>query len=489
LNLNTNLATITHNAKSHNEECKKSMLLESEKSKIVEKKREENQKLVKLKNELKQLKKIKTIKKGARSKKTKTKRKIIVKLKSPKLLIENTSSKYGLRKRSQNEKSFQEDQDERDLHEINKSLSLLDNSSTSQKDLEKEDEIKAKKIDKELNTTNETSEGVINECDLELLAEEFGNVLDKSNTSSKQAENDSSKKNTSSIVITPIETTDVNKNSEESKKKRKRKRKSSTNENDKSSSILNKSMPQKPKTTLSDKYSANIIAENVDCSSIATESEYSEFFKRKLTEYVSSNWTSNGNARFISVENKIIYYFACVKNKTKAISCPIKCIIELDLNTKLARFMHNGSQHNHDENQCSIRMTLNDYQKKIVARDIDCQRCITPKDYDLFFKQTLSQLLSNNWLKQNETKLNEKDNKSTHYYVCKKNKNRNLKCPSKCFLELDLNTNKAIVMHNGKEHNHPVEPFKPKTQQPQFSCYVSLFIFRLFVNLIHEILW
>ena len=484
LNLDTNMALITHNAKSHNEACKRAIIIDSEKLKNVEKKKEENEKLIKkkkeenekltkLKDELKQLKKKTRLPRIIKSKKSK--RKIIVKLKSSKLQTENPASNYRLRTRSKNNKSNQEEQDEKDLDEINKSSKSLDDSGTSQK----EDKIKEKKtIEKETNSNGEMTEGVINERDLALLAEEFDDVLDKSNLSSKQADNinvtTSNKKSTSSISITPIERNDENQNSTESKKTRKRKRKSSANnENDKSLTILNKSMPQRPKTILSDKYANNLIVENVDCSSITTESGYAEFFKKKLTEYVGSNWTVNGNARFITVENKIIHYYACVKNKIKAISCPIKCIIELDLNTKLARFMHNGSQHNHDQNQCANRLTLNHYQKNIIAQDIDCQLCISPKDYDLFFQKTLSQLLAHNWLKQNDTKLNEKDNKSTHYYVCTKNKNKSLKCPSKCFIELDLNTNKAIVMHNGKEHNHEVEPFKAKTQQPQFSCYVS----------------
>jgi hypothetical protein len=151
------------------------------------------------------------------------------------------------------------------------------------------------------------------------------------------------------------------------KKKRKRRssaKKNSDNDNDDSTintSPMNKSMPQRPKTILSDKYSKNVVAENVDCTHVQTENEYIDFFKRKCTEFLGSNWTINGNARFISVENKIIHYFACVKNKTKAISCQLKCIVELDLNTKIARFMKNSEQHNHDENTCVHRLGINCY--------------------------------------------------------------------------------------------------------------------------------
>lgn len=489
LNLLTNMACITNNAKSHTKECKAQMDKENEeKEKINVRKSKIMRKLIrskKKKTKSIENKKSKVVKRKKKTSKTKNALKI------------EFNHKYKLRNRKAKQESSnkEDEQDEADLKLIQKSLNdkEIDEENSMQvadEPIEKDEESTEKYISlsgAHLKDKTDDSYSTVQEDADEMSEHQMVNLAEEliSTTKNNSENNEASKKaKTSSIVIekngvnereSDNEETTAEVNGEDSSPPAKKKKTARKSKNETTPGMPKKSMPQKPKTVLSDKYSNNVVAEKVDCSSIQTESEYNDFFKTKLTELLTSNWTINGNARFISNENKIIHYYACVKNKSKAINCQMKCIIELDLNTKLAKFMRNSESHNHAENSCVNRLTLNYYQKNVIASNIDCRSCIGAKDYDSLFQQKLSEVLGDNWLKQNDTKIKEDENKSMYYYVCSKNKNKQLKCPSKCFIELDLLSNHAKFMHNSKSHNHPLDNFKQRTPRSSvpFSSYLN----------------
>jgi hypothetical protein len=89
-----------------------------------------------------------------------------------------------------------------------------------------------------------------------------------------------------------------------------------------------------------------VVAENINCHNLKNITDYHFFFNRKLSELLGGKWAKIGKS-YTSSDNKQIFYHVCLKYGAKTIKCQCRCIIELDLNNKMAKILHNSKEHNH----------------------------------------------------------------------------------------------------------------------------------------------
>ncbi len=91
---------------------------------------------------------------------------------------------------------------------------------------------------------------------------------------------------------------------------------------------------------------SKIIGEQIDFSKAI---EYNQFFKAKLTELVGGVWIRSGAYPTIR-DKKLIFRYICNKsinaNHRKNI-CRSKCVVEMNMETKMAKIFKNDYAHNH----------------------------------------------------------------------------------------------------------------------------------------------
>lgn len=89
-----------------------------------------------------------------------------------------------------------------------------------------------------------------------------------------------------------------------------------------------------------------LIEETIDCKDCTNNEEYSLLFRNKLNELLGSKW-SRTKDQLTKDQSHLKYYYVCNKYYQTALKCKSKCIVDINLATKMATILHNSQTHNH----------------------------------------------------------------------------------------------------------------------------------------------